>query len=151
MAITTGQNANASDFVGTSSGAADSGKVAKLNANGKIPEAFVSPVSIATGAGAPVSLSITTLAGQRVVCFAKGVYDPGGTAGYTDIVLLQYNGVTKDSNAIAGTGSAGTVKANQPFALMYTETPGAGTHDITVTATTPAALASVSILAFVLD
>lgn len=41
MAISTGSDIVASDFVSTSSGAADSGKVAKLNASGKIPNDFI--------------------------------------------------------------------------------------------------------------
>jgi hypothetical protein len=42
MAITAGSNANASDFVSTSAGAGDSGKVAKLNASGKFDKTFPS-------------------------------------------------------------------------------------------------------------
>lgn len=40
MTIAAGSDILAADFVGTSSGAADSGKVAKLDANGKFPEGF---------------------------------------------------------------------------------------------------------------
>lgn len=41
MAITAGQDILASDFVSAASGAADSGKVAKLDANGKIIDGFL--------------------------------------------------------------------------------------------------------------
>lgn len=41
MPIITGNTILASDFVSSSSGASDSGKVAKLNANGKIEEGFL--------------------------------------------------------------------------------------------------------------
>ena len=40
MAITNGQTGSAGDFVATSSGSGDSGKVPKLDANGKIPVGF---------------------------------------------------------------------------------------------------------------
>src|SRR4051812_2090806 len=42
MAITAGSNALASDFISTSSGAGDTGKVPKLNASGKLDSSFLS-------------------------------------------------------------------------------------------------------------
>lgn len=45
MAITTGQQAVASDFVDTSAGAGDSGKVPKLGGAGKLDETFFGPFS----------------------------------------------------------------------------------------------------------
>jgi hypothetical protein len=43
MSITAGQLASASDFISTSAGAGDSGKVPKLNASGVLDTSFVSP------------------------------------------------------------------------------------------------------------
>lgn len=77
------------------------------------------------------TLSLTTLAGQRVVVMAKGTSQPGSAASFSDTILLKYNGVTKDTVTIAGDTDA-TVPY-YGFSLMYTEVPGAGTHDITVT------------------
>lgn len=84
-------------------------------------------VSVETTTGATHSL--TTTAGQKVVVWAKGVAY-GGASGSTDTILLKYNGVTKDT----GTFEA-TTNRDQFFALQYTEIPGAGTADITVTGT----------------
>lgn len=100
--------------------------------------------------GTTATLSMTTNSSQQVIVWAKGVYDPGGTSGYNDTVYLKYNGTTKDQNNIAGTGSGGTIRANQPFALMYTETPGAGTHDITIVAGNQSAISNVVIIALII-
>jgi hypothetical protein len=80
---------------------------------------------ITSGTGA--TLSLTTIAGQKVIVIAKGNYS--GASG-ADTVLLKYNGVTKDTLAIDGIDSANESNA---FMLMYTETPGAATANITVT------------------
>ncbi len=73
------------------------------------------------------TLSLTTLAGEVVTVWAKG--DVIGGAVPT-IIELKYNGVTKDTVDIdVGTAT----NTGVPFALEYTETPGALTHDITVT------------------
>lgn len=48
MSIQAGQTALASDFVSTSSGASDSGKVAKLNASGLIPTDFINDGRVIT-------------------------------------------------------------------------------------------------------
>jgi hypothetical protein len=73
-----------------------------------------------------VTHSLVTTSGQVVVVWAKGSHT--GSSGLQTI-YLKYNGVTKDS-----------VQSRQerswqynPFSLMYTETPGAGTNDVTVT------------------
>lgn len=77
------------------------------------------------------TLSMTTTANQKVVVWAKGSSHPIGEGGANYTVLLKYNGTQKDSiNAKGGTA----VNVN-PFSLMYTETPGAGTANITVTTT----------------
>ena len=69
--------------------------------------------------------SLTTTAGQRVMVWAKGTR----THDNSDyVVTLKYGGVTKDTVKINGSSSSDFVS----FALMYTETPGAATADITV-------------------
>lgn len=80
------------------------------------------------------TLSLTTNANQKVICFAKGNrVHTSNTGNGSDVnVYLKYNAVTKDSlhyGIYSGSGGNFAI----PFALMYTETPGAGTHDITVT------------------
>lgn len=70
--------------------------------------------------------SLTTIANQRVIVWAKG--DFTGTSSDTNIEL-KYNTVQKDIVVV----DAGSNSDNFPFALMYTETPGAATADITVT------------------
>lgn len=74
-----------------------------------------------------VTHSLTTTAGQKVIVWAKGDYSGSASS---DSVVLKYNGVTKDTVAIDGIDASNESNA---FALMYTETPGAGTHNVTVT------------------
>lgn len=82
-----------------------------------------SPVVVETTSG--TTHSLTTTAGQKVVVLVKGrINDRGGSI---PTVTLKYNAVTKDTNV---TGAGGAVGDN--FALMYTETPGAATQNITV-------------------
>lgn len=101
MTIATGQNIDASDFVGN-------------------PAPFL---SIESTSGATHSL--TTVANQKVLVFAKGDY----TGSSSDInVVLAYNGVNKDVVTIDPDVSG----ANTPFCLMYQEIPGAGTQNVTV-------------------
>jgi hypothetical protein len=85
-------------------------------------DSTLTPFSIETTTG--VTHSLTTTAGQKVVVWAKGW--GFGMAG-TRNVTINYNAVQKDIVAIEGSDDV-------PFALMYTETPGAGTQDITVSA-----------------
>lgn len=73
--------------------------------------------------------SLVTVADQKVMVWAKGWIDDG--TGTERTVELKYNGVTKDTTVVQGSGSS----TNPAFALMYTETPGAGTQNITVTTT----------------
>ncbi len=84
--------------------------------------------------------SLVTTAGQRVIVWAKGVLVSTSTV-YT--VTLKYNGVTKDTITSGGTGAGSNL--NSPFALMYTETHGAATQDVTVE-TTGGSLSNVVIL-----
>lgn len=72
--------------------------------------------------------SLTTTADQRVLVFAKGDITDG--TGSTRSITLSYNAVTKDTVNSQGSGSA-TVN---PFALSYSEVPGAATQNITVAA-----------------
>lgn len=70
--------------------------------------------------------SLATVASQQVIVFAKGHYT--GTSSDANI-LLNYNGVEKDKVVIDSSSTGDNV----PFSLMYTETPGLATQDITVT------------------
>lgn len=106
------------------------------NSDSKIPsqkaiKAYVDSLSllnieVETTAG--TTHSLTTDGTQKVIVFAKGDAIDSST-GYTDITL-SYNGVQKD---IVQAGSNGTTDTSRiPFALQYTETPTAGTRNITV-------------------
>lgn len=87
-------------------------------------------LSITSEVTTGTTASLTTTGSQRVVVWAKGHHDVSGTANNT--ITLKYNGVQKDVTIL----NVQSVAAGDsyPFALMYTETPGAGTQDITVTA-----------------
>lgn len=71
MTIVAGNDIVASDFVSTSSGAGDSGKVAKLNASGKIPATFLRGGFGGTGADGALTITSGTtnidLAGSQIV------------------------------------------------------------------------------------
>lgn len=86
------------------------------------------------------TLSMTTGASSKVIVWAKGSCNP---ASGTQTMALNYNAVQKDSVQMAPGGVV------TPFALMYTETPGAGTQNITVTATS-GTLATVMIIAVII-
>lgn len=92
-------------------------------------------ISVETTTG--VTHSLTTTAGQVVCVWVKGECDYSGA---TTTITLAYNGVTKDSLTTSDLDNS-----DFPFALMYTETPGAATADITVTATS-AVLSDVKIM-----
>ena len=81
-------------------------------------------ISVETTTG--VTHSLTTTAGQVVCVWAKG--NQTSTSGVTNI-YLNYNAVQKDT-VVSRVSSSGD---DNPFCLMYTETPGAATQDITVT------------------
>ena len=87
-------------------------------------------ITIETTTG--VTHSLTTTAGQRVIVWAKGQSTWTSSGTYSHALYLNYNGVQKDTVSVGldGDGSPASI----PFSLMYTETPGAGTNDITVTA-----------------
>ncbi len=80
MAITSGSTALASDFVGTSSGAGDSGKVAKLDSAGKIPAPFLRAIKFG-GNGSDGALTVTS--GTTTI-----------SLGSAAIVLKQYTSIS---------------------------------------------------------
>jgi len=96
---------------------------------------FVSPNILLSNLGSFITIetiaglthSLTTTAGQRVIVWAKGDLHIGGSGSAT--ITLQYNSVTKDTQSIDV-----AYAHRQAFSLMYTETPGAGTQNITVSA-----------------
>lgn len=80
-------------------------------------------IIIETTAGATHSL--TTIASQKVIVWAKGnINQTGGI----QTVNLKYNSVTKDTSSIF----QGNTNEPASFSLMYTEVPGAATANITV-------------------
>lgn len=75
--------------------------------------------------------SLTTTAGQTVMVWASGqVYFSGSGTAIT--LALKYGGVTKHTYDVDTATSGGDRFA---FSLMYTETPGAGTANITMEGT----------------
>lgn len=89
-------------------------------------------VSIETTTG--TTHSLTTVASQKVIVIAKGSAESSSSGQQNGVVSLKYNAVTKDTVNV-GSYHAGSVNFQIPFCVIYTETPGAATHDITVTAT----------------
>lgn len=85
-------------------------------------DAAVSTVTIETTTG--VTHSLTTTVGQVVVVWAKGDLS---TVGGATTLTLKYNNVTKDTSVLDASSDT------RGFALMYTETPGAATANITMT------------------
>jgi hypothetical protein len=70
------------------------------------------------------TLSVTTLANQRIIVWAKG-WCNDSSAG---VATLTYNVTEKDRVEL----SPSTSGNKSPFSLMYTEIPGAGTQNITL-------------------
>lgn len=95
--------------------------------------------SVETTAGATHSL--TTVADQVVVVFAKCWIEQAGTATQ---ISLKYGGVTKDVITADGTANPDSKTA----CLMYTETPGAATADITVDDNGVGTLSDIKIIVF---
>lgn len=116
----------------TIAGTATGGTGARLFANPLNLLAFLNAkITIETTSGATHSL--TTTAGQRVIVLAKGNFNPGGTVNGGNATLV-YNGVTKDTSAYGQSGGSSSNK--YPFALMYTETPGAATANVVIATST---------------
>lgn len=90
------------------------------------------------------TLSMTTTAGQKVIVWAKGDLSVTSSGLQSITVSLNYNGVAKDTIVPYNENTTST----RAFSLQYTETPGAGTHDITVT-TASGSLARVAIIALI--
>jgi len=105
--------------------AADSDtKVATQKAVKTYVDTTAAQISVERTAGATHSL--TTVANQVVMVIAKGVYTGESTQ---QTVTLAYNGVAKDTVVI----DADISSERYPFTLVYTETPGAATANITLT------------------
>lgn len=103
-------------------------KIATQKATKAYVDSFFGAVTIETTTG--VTHSLTTTAGQKVIVWAKGQenWNSGSSPG-TKTLTLKYNSVTKDTVAVSvDSGTSNIV----PFSLMYTETPGAATQNITV-------------------
>ena len=66
--------------------------------------------------------SLTTVAGEKVIVWAKGNVTNSGQM----IITLKYNGVVKDTVILNPNSTP------KGFSLMYTETPGANTYNITI-------------------
>jgi hypothetical protein len=73
--------------------------------------------------------SLTTVAGEIVIVWAKGELHAVAAGAGSRTIYLNYNGVQKDV-VVAYNENTTTYR---PFSLMYTETPGAATQNITVT------------------
>lgn len=76
--------------------------------------------------------SLTTIAGQKVIVFVKGNFSITSAGSQQVDVVLKYNAVTKDTVTVYNEN----VTTTRAFALMYTETPGAATQNVTVTSST---------------
>ncbi len=104
------------------------------NSDAKIPsqkaiKAYVdanSTLSISTETTTGTTHSLTTSATQRVLVIAKASVGVSGASDSTTV--LKYNGVTKDTVY----SDTSTTVLSDGVCLMYTETPGAGTANITV-------------------
>lgn len=116
----------------TIAGTATGGTGARLFANPSQLLPFLNDkITIETTSG--TTHSLTTTANQRVIVFAKGNLNPGGGANGGDATLA-YNAVTKDTVSYGTSGGSSSTRF--PFTLMYTETPGAATQNITLATST---------------
>lgn len=105
------------------------------------PELVSSAITIETTTG--TTHSLTTVAGEKVIVWAKGNIVWGGDNNGS--ATLKYNTVTKDTilyKQDSGSGSDWEL----PFAMMYTETPGAATQNITVEEADGSTLSNVVII-----
>ena len=81
--IASGQTILASDYVSTSAGAGDSGKVPKLNASGVLDSSFIS-------AQTPLERLVSSFTADEAISAKKAVYLSDGS-GVTLPILLLYN------------------------------------------------------------
>lgn len=100
--------------------------------------ASAAALTIETTAG--VTHSLVTIAGQKVIVWVSG--QSNFTGGTPPTVALKYNTVTKHSKIF---NSSSSDNLQESFSLMYTETPGAATQNITVE-TTAGTLSNVVII-----
>lgn len=121
--------------------AIDTDTTLAANSDSKVPSQKAIKAYVDANLTAPITSevtaatthSLTTTATQRVVVFAKGnLTNVGDTTNQT--VTLKYNSVTKDSVTIA-IDTDGIGGLSIPFSLMYTETPGAATQNVTIETT----------------
>lgn len=116
----------------TTAGTAAGGTGARLFVNpstlaAAMPSLLTNALSIETTTGATHSL--TTIAGEKVFVIAKGTCANTAIGSTEDITItIKYNSVVKDTVIFNPGNETDTV----PFALIYTETPGAATQNITV-------------------
>lgn len=75
------------------------------------------------------TLAITTVANEKVIVWAKGNVTLGN--GESGTITLNYDGNVKDT-VVGSQGDAEGYTDTYPFSLIYTETPGAATANITV-------------------
>jgi hypothetical protein len=92
---------------------------------------ITAPISVETTTG--TTYSITTTGSQRVVVLAKGSVQQTLNGNSTTSVLLNYDGVQKDTVSTSGDTDGAT--GFDAFSLMYTEIPTAGTRNITLSIT----------------
>lgn len=79
---------------------------------------------IAVVSGSDAALSVTTVADQRMIVFINGYYTSNGVNG---TISGQRGGVSKQTISAGGDSTE-----PYPFSLMWLETPGAVTEDISV-------------------
>ena len=159
MAITAGSEILASDFVSTSAGAGDSGKVPKLDSSGRLDLTFFPPIKFG-GNGADGALSVSSgntnidCGGARILVKNYTSISITGTGSITftnphangTVVILRSQGnVTLTSSAApmidarscggtGGTGGTGTstnhgTAGNDGSTLLYLRSRGGGTGD----------------------
>lgn len=115
------------------------GSFIAVDANGKLIATTSPSSSGGGGTGTTITvassttgtLSVTTGATDTILVTAKGYAVISSAAPFTADVLLNYNSIQKDKVTVGG--DTDTLDFYVPFALTYTEVPGAATHDITVT------------------
>lgn len=136
--------AGSPDATETSKGIVEEATQAEVNAGtatgGTGARLFVPPDKLLSMIGSYITIettagtthSLTTTAGQKVIVWVSGQTYFNGDIGTK--LSLKYNGVTKHEQDMRVAGTSDNFQLS--FALEYTETPGAGTHDITVITST---------------
>lgn len=126
------ETARASDFINESERDAtpsnDVGRVPKLESDGMLSHLFLNlQPEIVSG----TTLSVTTDGNTKVLCVAVGTVSNGG--GTNDTATLAYDGTTKHSITLVGSGiTAGVERA---VTLVFLETLPAQTANITLSGT----------------